>query len=204
MFFANKTLFIPGCLIKAKFKKIEGNYLQILKNLDIEFITMNDFCCGALIAEQGYEDERHAMQKESLKLLKDNKVKRIITPCPLCLNHLSSFFEAEHTSQIIFEYINHFEKKTNEQITYLEPCNLKLEEPVKILDRLGFDVIRVKDCCGFISSFRDKITKNVLEDVKTKKLVTTCPYCYLNLKEAIDKDKAFRDIKVLELSEVLV
>ncbi len=202
MFFANKTLFIPGCLIRAKFKKIEGNYLQILKSLDIDFITMNDFCCGALIAEQGYEDE--TIKKDGLKLLKDNAVKRVITPCPLCFKHLLGFFEVEHTSQIIFDYINHFEKKTNERITYLEPCNLKLEEPIKILDRLGFDVIRVNDCCGFISSFRDKITKNVLESVKTEKLITTCPYCYLNLKEAIEKDRTFRNIKVLELSEVLV
>jgi Fe-S oxidoreductase len=76
---------------------------------------------------------------------------------------------------------------------------------------LGFKVIELeknkKDsfCCGAGGGLKgnrpelaNNIAKNILDNVKTKKLITTCPMCYAHFKENS------KDIQVLELSEVLV
>ena len=42
------------------------------------------------------------------------------------------------------------------------------------------------------------MAQSILKDVKTKKLITTCPNCYIHLKENSE------DIEILELNEVLI
>ena len=85
------------------------------------------------------------------------------------------------------------------------------DAPRKILDLLGFEVKELEknkedtQCCGGNLNLKqntpvlaNKIAQEILSKVKTKKLVTTCPFCYLHLKENS------QDIQILELSEVLL
>ena len=123
----------------------------------------------------------------------------------------------QHITQVLMNHLNKFEKKFDEEITYHDPCHLGrysgvYDEPRKILGHLGFKVVELPNtrersmCCGAGSGLKtnnpklsNKICRQLLSQVKTKKFITACQMCYRHFKE-----NAPKGIEVLELSEVLV
>jgi len=146
-------------------------------------------------------------------------VGRIITNCPACYKMFKEQFpeiKVEHVTQTIWNNIKKMKLKTyNEKITYHDPCHLGrhsgiYEEPRWILQALDFDVVELKNnrensmCCGGGGGLKtnspkisNKIVKMLMEEVKTDKIITTCPLCYVQFKENTDK-------QVLEMSQVLI
>jgi Fe-S oxidoreductase len=126
----------------------------------------------------------------------------------------------EHITQTVLKNLHRFDKNkfAGEKITYHDPCHLGrysdiYDEPRKILEYLGYEVIELKDnkekslCCGGGGGLRGhdlatakKIAKLRLKEVKTKRIISPCPMCYAHLKESA-KDT---DIEVIEFSEVLI
>jgi heterodisulfide reductase subunit D len=216
------TLYYPGCLTKYALPEILANYEKVLKKMDIDFIMLKEqeFCCGSPVIRAGYRKEFKQLKKENIELFKQYGVSRIITSCPACYHMLKTEygFEVEHMTQTVWKNINRFDKDKfkGEKITYHDPCHLGrysdiYEEPRKILEYLGFEVVELKDnheksmCCGGGGGIRSydieaakKIAKLRLGQLKTKKIITPCPMCYSQLKENA------KDIEVLEFSEVLV
>jgi Fe-S oxidoreductase len=132
-------------------------------------------------------------------------------------------FEVEHVCVTILNTIKNgklkLRKIENVKATYHDPCHLGrycniYEEPREILRALGFELVEMKFsrensfCCGGGSGVKanfpelaNEIAKDRIEQAKETQasvLITTCPLCYLNLKENSE------GIKVKELSEVLV
>jgi heterodisulfide reductase subunit D len=216
------TLYYPGCLTKYALPEILANYEKVLKKMDVDFIMLQEqeFCCGSPVIRAGYRKEFRQLKKDNLELFKQYGVSRIITSCPACYHMLKTEYgvEVEHMTQTVWKNIGKFDKDKfkGEKITYHDPCHLGrysdiYEEPRKILEYLGFEVVELKDnhekslCCGGgggIRSYDPDISKRIarlrLNQVKTKKMITPCPMCYSHLKENA------KDIEVLEFSEVLV
>lgn len=218
---AGNTLYYPGCLTKFVLKDIEENYKKILKELKIEFVMLRDeeFCCGSPVINAGYEKEYKELVEKNRGMLKKYGIGRIITNCPACYKMLKENYpetKVEHATQVIWNNIKKLKLKSfNEDITYHDSCHLGrhsgiYEEPRYILEASGFNIIELKNnrensmCCGGGGGLRTnapntskKIAKMLMEEVKTKKVITACPLCYAQLKE----DSGSKE--VLELSQVL-
>ncbi len=220
-FTSGNTLYYPGCLTKFVLKDVEENYKKILTQLKIEYIMLGEmeFCCGSPVLNAGYEKEYNELVEKNREVLKKYGVGKIITNCPACYKMLKEQFpeiKVEHITQTIWKNIDKMKLKSfNEKITYHDPCHLGrhsgiYDEPRYILQALDFEVVELRNnrensmCCGGGAGLRtnapqvsEKIAKMLGEEIKTEKIITTCPLCYVQIKEGTDK-------QVLELSQVLV
>ncbi len=218
--FARNILYYPGCLTKFVLEDIMNNYRNILDQINIDFITLKEkeVCCGSPVLNAGYEQDFDELKRKNLQLFDEHGVKKIIVNCPACYHIFSKHynFKVEHITQTILKKIDYFDMRFNEKITYHDPCHLGrysdiYGEPRKILKKIGFKVVELEKnkqdslCCGGggglkanYSGMANKIAKNILKNVKTKKLITTCPMCYAHFKENA------KDVEILELSEVLI
>jgi len=219
---SRNTLYYPGCLTKSLLKDIEVNYKAILTNSGINFITLpdNEVCCGIPALNSGYVEDFNSLVEKNKNLFDENSISKIITNCPACYNIFSNNYDikVEHITKIILDNIHKLKLRdfNEERATYHDPCNLGrhsgiYEWPREILKKLNFDVVEIKKnrensmCCGAGGGLKtnapklsNKIARNLLSHVKTKKLITTCPMCYVHLKENSE------GIDVVELSQVVV
>jgi Fe-S oxidoreductase len=201
-------------------KKLGINVVQIP-----EFI-----CCGSPVLNAGYKTEYEKLREKNLKLFDKYGIGTIITPCPACYKMLSKEYnlakegiEVKHITQVLAENLHKikdiFRKEKNmPEITYHDPCHLGrhcgiYDEPRKVLMAAGFNLKEFKknkanaECCGAGSGVRAnfpetarKVAQKRLKDCKTKILVTTCPLCYLHLKDTADAEK---NVDVMELSQLM-
>lgn len=215
-----ETLFYPGCLAKYNLKSIANNYALFLQKLGISFILLkgNEVCCGYPALSLGYKPEFEDLRQKNIEIFNRANVQKIITSCPSCYLMFRDYypdFKVEHITQTLAKHLNQLPVKFEGAITYYDPCNLArkagiVNEPRAVLEALGFDVVELESnkentmCCGAggglkqnLPQMANKIAKDLLSKVKTKKLVTTCPLCYFHLKENS------KDIEILELSHLL-
>ena len=220
--------YYPGCLTRATLPEIEKNYIEILKELNTDFITLpKEFiCCGAPVLNAGYVDEFIGHKNVLVDHLKKYGVSKIITSCPTCYHMLKKKYgyNVIHFTQFLASKISKLNRITPlgepEKITYHDPCHLGryenvYDEPRKIIQTMGFEVLEMRDnkekslCCGAGAGLRNikpkmsseiaKIRNKQALDLDTKKLVTCCPMCYTHLKE-----NAPKGLEVYELSEFVI
>ncbi len=211
-------LFYPGCLSKYVLNEIADNYATLLLKIGINFKRLDsEVCCGSPVINAGYRHDFLELREKNLKLFEENKISKIITNCPSCYRIFKEEynFDVEHVTQVILKNIDRFKKLKEEDITYHDPCHLGrnsniISEPRLILDKLGYNVIELEKnmeraiCCGAGAGLKanlpevsNKIAMLTLDQVKTDKLVTTCPMCYLHFKQNS------KNIKIMELSQCL-
>lgn len=222
-FTAGNTLYYPGCMTKYVLKDLEKGYMEILRRLNIEFISLKEleFCCGSPVLKAGFPEDFNSLVDKNLESFKRHGISRIITNCPGCYNMFLNNYniKVEHITQVIWKHIEKLKLRSfnNERITYHDPCHLGrysdiYDEPRYILNALDFEVVESKRtrentlCCGAGGGLRNnapklssKIAKLRFKDSPTKKFITCCPMCYHHLKE-----NAPQGIEVLEFSQVLL
>lgn len=221
IFTGSNTLYYPGCLTKFALPEIFDNYKNILRNLNIDFITLDndDFCCGSPVLNAGYSDDFYQLKKKNYDFFKKYGIGKIITNCPACYHMFKTHYpdiEVEHTIQVIHKEMSKLNPKFSDEVTYHDPCHLGrksniYKEPRAILKRLGFTVQEFDEsfknslCCGggggLINNFPEisnKIAKLRISQSKTKKIITPCPMCYKHMK---NNSKC---AEIVEFSEVLI
>ena len=207
------TVFYPGCLTRYILAKETENYKKILNKLKIDFIMLPDIlCCGSPVLNAGYEADARKLARKNFEIFKKYNTRKIITNCPACYKTLKEYkemipdwnIEVEH---IITTILNHLRKKdisypTKEKVTYHDPCHLGrhsgiYEEPREILNRLGYEIIEMRNnrqdalCCGGGAGLRvnnPELAKKIAEkrisqakDIKVKKIITPCPLCFTHM-----------------------
>ena len=214
-----KVLYYPGCSSKFFDKDIYRRHEHLLTTFGIEYIKLPDIevCCGLPALNLGYRDDFQSLINKNNRMFRNQRIKMIITSCPTCYRVFKEYYniEVKHILEIILENIEQLKKDfKGEEISYYDPCNpSKIDafysNPREILSNINVSVVeleRNKDrsmCCGFVlrdnsPKIANRMAEQVLEMVKTKKIVTTCPSCYIHLKENT------KDVEVFELSEVLI
>lgn len=219
------SCYYPGCLTRFALPEIEQNYVKILKALEIDFVQMPDsiMCCGAPAYNAGYEDVFSSHKEKLISWFKQYDVNKIITNCPTCSSFLKDKYNYNvyHVTQIIAKHLPKLAAiASSEKITFHDPCHLGrysniYNEPRDILKAMGFQVVEMRDnkeralCCGAGAGLRNSkpgLSKDIAKkriqqivEAGTKKAVTCCPMCYVQLKE-----NAPAGIEVYELSELLV
>lgn len=217
-FIRRNTLYYPGCLTHFVLPEIEENYRKILKRIGVDFISPPEIsCCGSPVKHAGYAEEFKRLSCLNREDFEKYGIGRIITNCPACYVTLKEIgIEVEHISQVIEAGVEKLGVRHNGEITYHDPCHLGrqggiYDEPRSILRKIGFDVVELQFCreeslcCGGGAGMKsnypemsNKIAKSVLEMVRTEKLITPCPLCYLNFRENS------QNIEILEFSQVLL
>ena len=213
------TLYYPGCMTKYYLTEILNNYKSLLSDLGVEFITINELgCCGAPLLNAGYAHDFEEVKEKNLRILEKRGITKIITNCPHCYNIFRQYYgiKTEHTTQIFEANKRKLATEHNgEEAAYHDPCllarkNKIIKEPREVMKQAGFKLIepfRNKErtfCCGAGGGLKqnspqiaDKIAKTRLRQLKSKKIIVSCPYCYAHFKENASNNK-----KIIELSEV--
>jgi len=213
-----KTLYYPGCITQHKLKHLFDNYKSLLNDIGVDYVVIPEMrCCGSPLLNAGYKDDFEEIKQKNLKILKKNKISRIITNCPHCFDIFKNVYglNVMHISQVIAENKHKLSSDNNEEISYHDPCllarqNKIIKEPRDALRTAGFKIKeprRNKEntfCCGAGGGMKqnspkiaNKIAKERLSQFRTKKVVVSCPYCYLHLKEN-SKNK-----KIIDFGEAL-
>ncbi|MBU1198442.1 MAG: (Fe-S)-binding protein [Nanoarchaeota archaeon] len=212
-------LYYPGCMTQYALKEVFEDYKAILVDLGIDFVTINDLvCCGSPLLNAGYEKDFNEIKEKNLGILKQNKITKIITNCPHCYDIFKHKYglNVEHTLQTLAANKRKISVENTEEVAYHDPCILArknniFQEPREVLKHTGFHLeepLKSKDCtfcCGAgggvkqnSSKIADKIAKERLSQLKSNKIIVSCPYCYAHLKENATKKK------IIEISKTLV
>jgi len=212
-----EVLFFPGCTTQHCTPHINDKYKEILSDIGISHITIKDLkCCGSPLINAGYQKEFDEIKAHNKRLMKKHNVKTIITNAPHCYRTLKKHYgiNTKHILEVINEQKHKLINNHDEEMSYHDSCVLAknniIDEPRAILKATGIKLNEPqrnkKDvfCCGASGglkqnnpSLSNKIAKERLKHFKTKKIVVSCPYCYLHFKENT-KDK-----KILDISEVI-
>ena len=158
--FKKKYLYFPGCLTNYVLPEIVDNYKKIFLKFDIQAYTLSSLaCCGAIAYNNGYSKDFEEIRKKNLEMLNQNNVRNIVTNDSGCLKAFNELYsiKAIHVSQLIAKYAKKLPIKFDEKINYYDGVNLNVyDEPRKVLNALGFDVIELRT--------DNKYGKFVLED----------------------------------------
>jgi len=196
-----KTPLFVGCQYLSRPNKTK-KYLKILEKLGIEPLVKKEICCGFPMEVLGFEKE---FEQHKEKFLKHFPYKEAITFCPTCTVFLKEGYgvNAKHILQMIAEKIP--EAHLGMKVTYHDPCDFSrglkiIDEPRKILKKLGVEVVEMKQnkeqsrCCGggggilmSDQTLSDTIAKKRIQqalETGVDTLVTSCPTCEQVLKKA--------------------
>ena len=193
-------LFI-GCQYLSRPNKTK-KYIKILEKLGINPQVQKEICCGFPMEALGFREE---FKTHKEKFQKAFPFKEAITFCPTCTVFLREGHEidAKHVLQVILEKLP--KADLGMKVTYHDPCDFSrglkiIDEPRKILEKLGVEIVEMKNskeqssCCGggggilmSDQALSDGIArKRMKEAVETGVdiIVTSCPTCETVLKKA--------------------
>lgn len=205
---AEKRLYFPGCLTKAKLPQIAEATRDAFRDLGIPFVTLPEMgCCGYPALYAGYRDEFERIAAENRSILEREGITQVVSNCPHCvLAFREAGVAARHTLELFDEHLNKVAKRHSLRANYHHPCFLeKLDVPakvgVRVLRRAGVHVPNenpARGCCGSVG---DDFARNNPENAakiaaqRAKQfteplLVTSCPYCHLMFKKLKPRDVA--------------
>jgi heterodisulfide reductase subunit D len=205
-------LYFIGCTARYRVPEIADSMLGIFDKLGIKYQVMDEeWCCGSVLLRTGQVEEAKELIEHNVEEIKKSDAKIIVFTCPGCLmtfkkNYPEMGVKLLHSTQFLAG-LDMKLKKLNMKVTYHDPCHLGrdlgiYDEPREVLK----EVVKVKEmkrnreeawCCGSGGGVKAAFDEFALwcgkERVKEAKevdggvdaLVSACPFCKRNLKEAI-------------------
>ncbi|MBD3213378.1 MAG: hypothetical protein GF311_12285 [Candidatus Lokiarchaeota archaeon] len=162
-----------GCTSSYRQQGIALAAVELLKNLDINFVILKDEpCCGSILKRYGYEKEFEELGTANLQQLKDKDIKKIIFPCSGCYRTFkldyqdfnNTDLEFYHLTEFLEDYLKEhpyaFKLQNHRKIAFHDPCHLGrhagvYEAPrtlLRLIDNSTFielDALRnYSHCCG--------------------------------------------------------
>jgi Fe-S oxidoreductase len=199
--------------------------LRVLEMGGMEPRVLDEVCCGYPLRVFGFRDRYDDNLARLEEVLGDQT--EILTLCPTCTVELVEGMElpARHALEALVERLDRLEVKRPLEalVTYHDPCHNArymgvVDEPRQLLRHIGAEIVEMDNhgahttCCGggggMVSTRSDlsmEVAKaRVEEAVETgaEVLVTDCPTCFTNLKEAAQE--IGRPIKVSLIWDLLL
>ncbi|MFW9821550.1 MAG: (Fe-S)-binding protein [Candidatus Thorarchaeota archaeon] len=200
--------------------------------IDFSVFGEQEVCCGSVGMRTGDRKSFGEVAEENARLFKESGIKRIISSCAGCYRTFKKDYgenlegiEICHSIEFLNNIINEKDIKLKNlgiKTTYHDPCHIGrhmgiYEEPREILGKIS-DLIEMKTnrngamCCGAGGGVRKgfpelsmDMAKNRIkeaEDTGAEYLVSTCPFCYRNLSDAITELNS--NLKMIDLVELLL
>jgi Fe-S oxidoreductase len=226
-----EVLFFAGCT-SAVTKQLNKGLVasaKLLQKADVKFAIMgqDEPCCGSTLLRVGQREAFEELAADNVKKFRALGVKKIVTACPGCYTTLKKTMEdagakieVTHVAQEIAKLVKDGRlnvKKSNERMTYHDPCHLGrlggvFDEPRVIVNAVATLVEMPNSgyearCCGagaglqsaFPKLSRELASKRIAEAKSTgaTTIVTSCPFCETQLRTV-------PGIKVIDLLELLL
>lgn len=213
-------LYFRGCTAREKQINIQKATEKLLKLAGVDYHILEDEkCCGSVLLRTGFiEDGKRQIEKNS-EVFGDEL---ILTSCAGCYKTLKEDYEdinVIHISQLLNDLIKDGRLKLSKSdlnVTYHDSCHLGrhmeiFDEPREVIDKVAnlveMENIRENSlCCGAgggVKSAYPEIASQLAEsrinqarETGCRILVTSCPFCKLNLEND--------DLEVIDLTEFLV
>ena len=223
--FRGEKAVLLGCRLLER-KEDAKRYIEILGILGVKPKTFDETCCGmpfgVLGDKKGFRDQQDKF-RETIPDLNEE----IICVCTTCVFFIKKKYPDLKAKYIIDEIVERLPRyknkihKLNVKVTYHDPCNVArglgmVDEPRWLLREIGAEIVEMPtygkeaECCGGGGGLL--VTDNELADRLAEKrvrqametgadyLVTLCPTCELNLKNAAKQfDGELRVKNVLDL-----
>ncbi|MFX1339790.1 MAG: (Fe-S)-binding protein [Promethearchaeota archaeon] len=201
-------------------------------NIDFSIFGENEICCGSVAIRTGDKKAFEKVKEQNVKLFKEKGIKKIVTSCAGCYRTLKKDYgerlngiEIMHTVEFLKDLIASKDlklKNLNIDITYHDPCHIGrhmglYQIPRDILNKFSnlFEMKTNREsamCCGAgggvkkgFSDLSLEIAKNRVReaiDTGAKTIVSTCPFCYRNIYDAIEALNS--NIKMVDLVELFL
>ncbi|MHA2391370.1 MAG: (Fe-S)-binding protein [Promethearchaeota archaeon] len=201
-------------------------------DIDFSVFGEQEVCCGSVGMRTGDKNAFGAVAEKNAKLFKERGIKRIVTSCAGCYRTFKKDYvenlegiEILHSVEFLNNIINDKNIKLKHlgiKATYHDPCHIGrhmgiYEAPRDILSKIS-DLTEMKTnrvgamCCGAGGGVKKgfpelsmDIAKNRVkeaEETGAEYLVSTCPFCYRNLSDAIKELNS--NLKMFDLVELLL
>lgn len=220
-----EVLYYIGCTSRYRVPEIADAMLQIFNKLGIKYQVMEDeWCCGSVLLRTGRVKDAKELMEHNVEEIKNSGAKTVVFTCPGCLktfekNYPDMSVELVHSTQFLTRLGNMKVKKLGMEVAYHDPCHLGrdlgiYEEPRALLKEVADvkEMKRVREqawCCGsgggVKSAYDDFALWSASERLKEAKeagveaIVSACPFCKRNLKEAGEKE----EMKVFDVVELV-
>ncbi|MFX0103207.1 MAG: (Fe-S)-binding protein [Candidatus Hodarchaeota archaeon] len=200
--------------------------------IDFAIFGNREICCGSVAMRTGDRYAFTSVAEKNANLFKEREIKKIVTSCAGCYRTLKKDYgkmlngiEILHTIEFLDELLKEGKlnvKKLDITTTYHDPCHVGrhmglYDPPRRILDKIS-DFIEMKTnreaamCCGAGGGVRKGFPELSLEMARNRvkeaeatgaeALVSTCPFCFRNLSDAIDSLNS--SMKMVDLVELLL
>jgi Fe-S oxidoreductase len=183
-----------------------------LLNVDYHTID-NEGCCGSFLLRTGFEKDAEEIMKKNIEHFKNKKILVSCAGCYKTLKedykkHFGVDLDTIHISQLLRDLINEGKIEKNKvvndlKVTYHDPCHLgrhagEYDAPREVIKNFNDlkEMENIKEnsnCCGSgggVKSAYPEISKKIAinrvkeaENTGVNIIVTTCPFCKLNLYE---------------------
>jgi len=166
-------MYFPGCIAYYKEKENFLLWEDIFLRLGIDYkLVDKKICCGLPALVAGYGSEARKLARRNFEIFKEEKIDKIITPCPVCYKMFKQDYpellpdwniEVINIWDLILNKLSEkpslIKNKENSEIGFQDSCYLGryskiYEEPRKILSLIGYKIKEMKDnkensqCCG--------------------------------------------------------
>ena len=200
--------------------------------IDFSVFGEHEVCCGSVGMRTGDRNSFEKVAEENAKLFKERGIKRIVTSCAGCYRTFKKDYgdnlegiEILHSVEFLKEIIATKDNKLKNleiKTTYHDPCHIGrhmglYEAPRDLLSKIS-NLTEMKTnrkaamCCGAGGGVRKgfpelsmAMAKNRVkeaEETGAEYLVSTCPFCYRNLSDAIEELNS--NLKMTDLVELLL
>ncbi|MCE9558798.1 MAG: 4Fe-4S dicluster domain-containing protein [Armatimonadetes bacterium] len=207
---------------------------QLMAQAGIDFACLGkeEKCTGDAARRVGDEFLFQEMAAQNVATFGQYKFKKIVTPCPHCLNTLANEYgefggdyEVQHHTQFLQELVETgaIKQASGESVTYHDPCylgrvNSETEAPRSLIRKE--DLIEPEHngkktlCCGagggrmWMEEAPDQRPGNrraqELVDTGAKTIALGCPFCRIMLDASVNQVAPDEGIKLLDLAEMLL
>jgi Fe-S oxidoreductase len=205
-----ETVLFRGCTSSYKASKTLKSAKSLLKRENITYgLIDNETCCGNILFNLGDNEAGLEVVKKNVEKFKAVGVKRIITICPGCYNAFNKYYKEYDgfNPEIVLAVDLLDELRVSGEFEIQDPCHAKEKGSVvrKILQ--DSENRSLNQCCGagggVMAHDEQTAALRAIKAVENspKKIVTYCPFCYLNLS-SVSPDEVI-DIYTL-LNELLL
>jgi heterodisulfide reductase subunit D len=203
-------LFFAGCSSSLLNPNLALSVARIFQKLEIPiaYLGKKETCCGSLLKRIGALQEFEKIKRKNVELFAESGANTIVTTCAGCYRTLKLDYGIN--VQHITEFLDAYRKEhglilspLTEKVTYHDPCHLGRHcgvymEPRNLIRAIpGIDfkeMGRHKEfswCCGSGAGIKTydpalavTIARGRLEEADGRLVISTCPYCEGNLKDA--------------------
>ncbi|MCR4425522.1 MAG: LUD domain-containing protein [Firmicutes bacterium] len=222
---ADAVVFV-GCVASFREREAAEASLALLDRVGVDFTTIDEHCCGGVYEDIGH-DPNPAFVRANHDAIVAAGAHRIVFLCPRC----ERFFK-DTPAFNAFELLNIAELlakmdlpvTTSKKVTYHDPCHLGrsqgcFDAPREVLRRITPDFVeplragKYSRCCGAGSVVRGVYPRLSLDMSRTRiaelaseepdVILTECPACLHNLKNAKKSTDEFEIYNISEFIEKL-